>query len=288
MKLSVSMICWNESKTIDLSIKSLRDFADELIIVDTGSFDGTREIARETMNENDLSGEIYNKSFIDLGKARLYSMNKTSLPWRIMLDSNIVLSNKVKSEIDDHIKHDRKHGLSLKSLNLMGDYEHYFNHRPYMSAHRVLTHRDFKYKMSLDRPKWFGRFIPISAPAVNLSRVRQAWRSWYRGEPFEAKYYKKKYDEKPFSHEANTQRLWMKTGIYKSPIEFVESVKGLKLEDVRGLAPNWYISQLRQYAKPITQKMRDELPEVIKDELVHPRYTIIYDNGKISWREPTD
>jgi len=39
------MIAWNEAETIDLAIKSVAGFVDEVVIADNGSFDGTQEIA---------------------------------------------------------------------------------------------------------------------------------------------------------------------------------------------------------------------------------------------------
>ena len=45
MKLSVCYIVKNEEKNLPLSLETVKDFADELIIVDTGSSDATKKIA---------------------------------------------------------------------------------------------------------------------------------------------------------------------------------------------------------------------------------------------------
>lgn len=47
MKISVCYIVKNEEKNLPLSLETVRCFADELIVVDTGSTDGTRKIAED-------------------------------------------------------------------------------------------------------------------------------------------------------------------------------------------------------------------------------------------------
>lgn len=70
MKISVCMIVKNEEKCLDRCLKSLQGIADEFVIVDTGSSDNTKNIARKyTENVYDF---VWTGSFSD---ARNYSFS---------------------------------------------------------------------------------------------------------------------------------------------------------------------------------------------------------------------
>ena len=47
MTLTVSIITLNEEKNLERTLKSVEDFADEIVIVDSGSTDRTEEIAKK-------------------------------------------------------------------------------------------------------------------------------------------------------------------------------------------------------------------------------------------------
>ena len=47
MTLTVSIITLNEEKNLERTLKSVQDFADEIVIVDSGSTDKTEEIAKK-------------------------------------------------------------------------------------------------------------------------------------------------------------------------------------------------------------------------------------------------
>ena len=57
-KVSVSMIAWNEATTIDLALKAVKDIADEVVLVDSGSWDGTQDIARRCFEEFGIDGKV--------------------------------------------------------------------------------------------------------------------------------------------------------------------------------------------------------------------------------------
>lgn len=285
MKISCSMISWNEAKTIDLALKSVADYADEVIIIDTGSFDGTKKIAREWMDKLDLSGQIKETQIRNLGEARLESFTLCSGDWVLMQDSNLVLSNALKAEMKKHVMMNPDAVLAIKSLNLVGDYEHYFKPRPFMAHHRVFVDRDkATWCMALDRPEFSGKKINAGKWAVNLSRVRPSWRSWYRGEPFDYRYYKR--GGRRWIGKTNTQNKWMTSNQYHSIIEYVIAEKGLTLEDVKRVSPEWYLNQIQHSAVKLQPDLKRCLSETIKIELKHPRYKLIYEQERIIGRCP--
>lgn len=284
MRISSSMICWNEAKTIDLALKSLVGFADEVVIVDTGSFDGTQKIAQETMDILNLSGQIKQTRITKLVDARLQSFLLCDGDWVLMQDSNIVLSDALKQEMLKHVDNSEDIG-TMRSLNLMGDYCHFFKNLPFMAGHRVFVERKLaKWDKSVDRPKFIGVGKLYEHWAVNLSRVRPAWRVFYRGEPFDSRYFKK--GDRKYCLKTSYMDRWQAMDKYYSMVDFMVAEEGKSLKDVICIAPKWYLRQLQIEATPLTREFRRGLPEVIMEELKNPRYKLIKDGDKIIGREP--
>ncbi|MEW6172554.1 MAG: glycosyltransferase [Bacillota bacterium] len=84
--LSLCMIVRNEEACIASCLESVRDLVREMIIVDTGSVDGTRELAER------FGARIY--SFLwngDFAAARNYSLTHATCDWILVLDADEVL-----------------------------------------------------------------------------------------------------------------------------------------------------------------------------------------------------
>ena len=285
--ISCCMISWNEAQTIDLSLKSLVGFVDEVVIADNGSFDGTQQIARDCLERTGLKGEVVDVDAMTLGQSRLASWRKCRGDWILLIDSNLVLSDAVKMELREVQKHQSKIGC-VQSLNLMGDYGHYFTPLPFHSHHVTFFHRDaVTWRNDLDRPtrKQGTRRVNVKPFAVNLSRVRPAWRCWYRGEPFDPRFFKKGALD-GYRTETNRQDKWVMAKKYGSIVEYVEAKSGQTLDDVKRVAPEWYLGQLNQYAERLTESYLKGLPEVIRKERKSPRYELQYRGKTISGRHP--
>jgi len=83
------MISWNEAKTIDLSLKSIEGFVDEVIIADNGSFDGTQEIARNQLEKLNIKGKVIDVKTTTLGQGRLASWKECRGDWILLIDSTL-------------------------------------------------------------------------------------------------------------------------------------------------------------------------------------------------------
>jgi len=171
----------------------------------------------------------------------------------------------------------------------MGDYEHYYGNLPWMAPHKIVVRRDASWTQNRERQYFL---MPVKTAvnwAVNLSRVRPAWRTWYRGEPHDRKLYIP-VGEKPGArghlHELNRQYSWLKQSKYNSLVEYVKASMGLDLEDVKRIAPTWYLKYLKTEATRLTAAMWKGLPEAIKEELKSPRYRLLYENNVITGRHP--
>ncbi|MBD5462816.1 MAG: glycosyltransferase [Lachnospiraceae bacterium] len=78
---SVCMIAKNEEKNIERCLKSIQDFDCEIIVVDTGSTDKTKEIAQQ------YATKVLEFDWInDFSAARNFSISNASYDWILILD----------------------------------------------------------------------------------------------------------------------------------------------------------------------------------------------------------
>ena len=104
MSVSLCMIVKNEEGNLARCLCSVRDFIDEIIIVDTGSTDGTVKIAKS------FGATIYhykwNNSFAD---ARNYSLLKATKQWILIMDAD-----------DEFEREDKEKLLSITDNKIVG------------------------------------------------------------------------------------------------------------------------------------------------------------------------
>lgn len=101
--ISLCMIVKNEEKVLARCLESVRDAVDEIIIVDTGSMDNTKEIART------YTDKIYDFDWIDdFSAARNFSFSKAEKDFVMWLDAddvitaeNLKLLMKLKEKLDN-------------------------------------------------------------------------------------------------------------------------------------------------------------------------------------------
>ena len=83
MKISACYITKNEERNIARSLQSLADAVDEIIVVDTGSTDGTREIAEA------LGARVLDFSWQDdFSAPRNFAVEAASGDWIVFLDAD--------------------------------------------------------------------------------------------------------------------------------------------------------------------------------------------------------
>lgn len=92
--ISVALIVKNEEAVLGRCLESIKDLADEIIIVDTGSGDKTKIIAKQ------YGAKIYDFKWIDdFSSARNYSFSKCTKTWVLWLDADDVLREEDKVKI---------------------------------------------------------------------------------------------------------------------------------------------------------------------------------------------
>ena len=94
--ISLCMIVRNEEAVLARCLDSIRDEVDEIIIVDTGSSDNTKEIAAR------YTDKIYDFKWIDdFAAARNFSFSKATMEFAMWLDADDVLTSTDKKKFID-------------------------------------------------------------------------------------------------------------------------------------------------------------------------------------------
>ncbi len=97
--ISLCMITKNEEKNLAECIDSAKDIADEIIIVDTGSTDKTKEIAKKfcdmrvsSRTRSQLTAKVFDFKWVDdFSAARNESLRHATKDWVLVLDADEVL-----------------------------------------------------------------------------------------------------------------------------------------------------------------------------------------------------
>lgn len=98
IKISLCMIVKDEEQVLNRCLTSVEGIADEIIIVDTGSTDKTKDIAKK------FTDKIYDFKWVnDFSKARNYSFSKATMDYTLWLDADDVI-----------LEEDREKFLKLK------------------------------------------------------------------------------------------------------------------------------------------------------------------------------
>lgn len=109
-KLSVVIITKNEEKCIGDAIKSAL-FADEVLILDSGSTDQTCKIAQE------LGTKVMHQDWIGFGPQKNKAIELASNDWVFVLDSDERITSELQEEILNLMISPENHGYFVPRLN---------------------------------------------------------------------------------------------------------------------------------------------------------------------------
>lgn len=108
MTISLCVITKNEEKFLEQCLNSISSIIDEIIIVDTGSKDNTKDIAKK------FNAKIYDfKWQNDFSKARNFSLQKATKEWILVLDADEKISNSDLNKIRKLIQNKQFIGYSF-------------------------------------------------------------------------------------------------------------------------------------------------------------------------------
>jgi glycosyltransferase involved in cell wall biosynthesis len=114
MSISLYSFIKNEENCLTHMIESVKDFVDEIVIVDTGSQDGSLEIAKQ------YNARIYEVGFSDFGKIRTLASHLCRGTWVLGLDADETLESpellkKISTLGNDAYAFPRKRWLDLET-----------------------------------------------------------------------------------------------------------------------------------------------------------------------------
>ncbi len=114
--LSIAIITLNEERIIDKTINALVDFADEIIVVDSGSIDRTLEILKK------YPVKIFHQDWLGYADQKNLAISKCSSDWILSLDADEVLTDELKIGILDAINNPKENiGFKLARNFYIGE-----------------------------------------------------------------------------------------------------------------------------------------------------------------------
>lgn len=113
LPLSVSIITLNEQNNLPRCLESVRELASEIVIIDSGSTDGTREIAEQfgaQFKFHEWAGYVAQKNT---------SLQQCTQPWVLCLDADEAVSPELATSIRNLLtgKEVREVGFGINRLN---------------------------------------------------------------------------------------------------------------------------------------------------------------------------
>lgn len=123
-KLAVIILTKNEENNIVDCIRSV-DFADEIIVIDSGSVDKTKQLA-EDLNAN----FVYHAMTEGFAGQRNFALTQTDAEWVFYLDADERVTPATADKIREIVNRDEKVVYSIRRENIV------FGQRMYYGAHR--------------------------------------------------------------------------------------------------------------------------------------------------------
>lgn len=152
--ISLCMIVKNEEELIERCLNSVKSLVDEIVIVDTGSTDSTKDICKK------FTDNIYDFNWCDdFSKARNYSFSKANCDYIMWLDADDVVPKKSINELKQ-----LKENLIADTYMLKYDVA-FYNKKPTFSYYRERIIKNCIYA------KWQGCVHECIAPFGKIERV---------------------------------------------------------------------------------------------------------------------
>ncbi len=152
--LSICMIVKNEEAVLGRCLDCIKNVADEIIIVDTGSSDNTKNIAKL------YTDKVFDFTWIDnFAAARNFSFSKATMEYTMWLDADDVIDEQNQVRIKDLL---RNLDQNIDMIMLRYDVAFDVNGNPTLSYYRE---RIFKRSRGYE---WIGEIHEVIAPQGNI------------------------------------------------------------------------------------------------------------------------
>ncbi|MDF1547536.1 MAG: glycosyltransferase family 2 protein [Bacteroidales bacterium] len=223
MKISPVLITKNASATISYTLKSLRDFA-EVIILDTGSTDQTIQISRGFKNV-----KIFTTNFAGFGAAKNMAAKLAKNDWILSIDADEVLSSELLESIKNEslrnncvYKWQRQNYYQNRRIKFSGwgneSVTRLYN-RNYTAFNKKLVHESLEVK-DLKVKKLSGKLFHYSYHSISEFTIKRDFYS-----TLFALEYKSKRKSSPFIAFAKSIFDFVNTFVIK--LAFLDGYRGL-------------------------------------------------------------
>jgi glycosyltransferase involved in cell wall biosynthesis len=156
IKLSVVIITFNEEKNIGRCLDSVRNVADEIIVVDSYSVDRTKEICMEQnviFFEHEFEGYSHQKN---------YALSKATCDAILSLDADEALSPELEKSIEEVKKNPKSDGYELNRLtNYQGKWIKHCGWYPDRKLRLV----------KMNSAEWIGDYLHEKLELINNNEV---------------------------------------------------------------------------------------------------------------------
>ncbi len=136
MKLSVVIITLNEEKHLAKCLESVKDITDEIVVVDSGSIDGTIEIARK------FGAKVFVRDFDNYANQKNFATEKVGGDWILSIDGDEEITSELASEIRQAVNSTIYSAYSMPRRNIiLGKFIKYTRWQPEFDRHVWLWKR---------------------------------------------------------------------------------------------------------------------------------------------------
>ena len=110
-KLSIVIISFNSSRKLKEVLEQATKLSDDIVVVDSGSIDRTKEICKE------FQVQFYEQEWQGYGKQKNYANTKAKTDWILSLDADEVLSQALIEEIQNlELEENKAYNIPFRNI----------------------------------------------------------------------------------------------------------------------------------------------------------------------------
>ena len=284
--ISAIVRVYNEREYIEASLNSIKDFVNEIIVVDTGSNDDSIDILNE-LSHKISHLKVFNYYNRNLWEFSNFALSKTSYKWILKWDADFIAIEENENWFSEFKKwlykldNNRYYYINPTLIELMGDFHHQFYNVKFRKDIEIFTYSEEIKYVSIER--WIENPIKIENCNKKLHVKMEAVKI--------PKFYKILEYNRPIGFHLNIKSAerhlegyfylqWLaekentKEDIYSYMIRKIK--EEWNISDIK-LAAKFYMNYLIKNLEPYN----GNLPKTIIKLSEKSPYKIIYRDGKI-------